>query len=139
MRKVEFENIVASLPGLTANGFLSPLDPEYAILRASFENSAIYLQHALDAHKFLSKFKPTVLMTKWQKENCTPENLKGLIQWDSGRDVSIGAIVVAAVYLGFRLYSNDREKPSLNIFAPQLEGELRNFRIRELIKQAVGQ
>ncbi|SMF78053.1 hypothetical protein [Pseudobacteriovorax antillogorgiicola] len=138
MRKSDFESIVKSQPGLTAKGFMSPLSPDYGRARQDFMNSAHYLQHTIDAMSVLVRFKPTVLMTKWQKENCTPLNLRGLIEWHCGRTVSIGAIIVAALALGFRVEYSPQGEACFNIFARQLEGELRDFRVRELIKQAVG-
>ena len=117
---------------------MSPLHPRFKIARRHFWESASYLQHAGDAIKVLERFQKTVLMTPWQRENCTPKQLQGLIEWYAGRPVSPGAIVVAAAHLGFQMAFSVHGGVSFTIFARQLEGELRSFRVREVIKQAVG-
>lgn len=138
MKKADFERIVTSYKGLTADGFEEPSGELYEMRRRDFLNSAIYLQHCLDAERVLRKFQPTTLMTKWQYAHSTPENLIPLIEWYCGRSNSLGSIIVAALQLGFALSTNTDGKVCMNIFALQLEGELRDFKVRQLIQRAAG-
>ncbi|MFW7381870.1 MAG: hypothetical protein ACOH5I_23895 [Oligoflexus sp.] len=140
MRKLEFQKTLETLPGLTENGWMNPQDPNYPGLRKKFYEGALYLQQALDATEYLQRFQKSVLISPWQKANCVPAKLKSLIEWYSQRPVSIGAIVVAAAHLGFRIgWEGADTEPHFNIFARQLEAELRDFRLRQIISKAVGE
>lgn len=140
MRKFEFQKTLESLPGLTECSWLDSQDPNYPALRKKFHEGAVYLQQALDAAEYLKRFQKSILISPWQKANCTPSNLKSLIEWHSQRPVSVGAIVVAAAYLDFRVvWEGANQEPCFNIFARQLEAELRDFRVRQIISTAVGQ
>ncbi len=139
MRKAEFEKTLRDLPGLVADGFMSVHSPEYQIKRRRFRQGAIYLQETLDALDYLKRFQKSLVLTPWQRKNCTPENLQPLVAWHAGRSVHVGPILVAALYLGFKVERDDLNGCScLNLFARQFEGELRDFRLRQVIKQAVG-
>lgn len=139
MRKAEFEKTLNDLPGLVAEGFINVYSPDYAIRRRRFKQSAIYLKETLDAIDYLERFQKSIVLTPWQRKHCTPENLQPLIAWHAGRPVSVGPILVAAVYLGFRIERDDiNGSACLNLFARQFEGELRDYRLRQVIKQAVG-
>jgi hypothetical protein len=139
MNKFEYQKIVQSLPGLTEDGFNDTRSGAYEAKRKKFIHSAVYLQQVLDARNYLAAFQKSVLVSSWQREHCRPSKLKDLIEWHSQRPVSIGAIIVAAMHLDFKLVrDNQQSEPSLNIFARQLEAEFRDFRVRQIIKQAVG-
>lgn len=140
MRKLEFQKTLETLPGLTENGWMNPQDPNYPVMRKRFYEGALYLQQALDAAEYLQRFQKSVLISPWQKANCVPSKLKSLIEWNSQRPVSVGAIVVAAAHLGFRVgWEGSGQEPHFNIFARQLEAELRDFRLRQIISKAVGE
>ncbi len=138
MNKTAFMKIVSKLPGLTPTGFISTFHHDYLKKRSELENRAIYLQQTIDAYHYLCKFTKSKIMTKWQKFNCTPSKIQGLVEWNAGREVLPGPIIVAAVYAGFDLHYSGLGDPCFNIFARQLEGELRDYRVREIIKRAVG-
>ena len=140
MRKFEFQRTLDSLPGLTENGWLNVKDPSYPLLRKKFYESASYLQQALDACEYLKRYQKSVLISPWQKANCVPSKLKSLVEWHSQRPVSFGAIVVAAAHLGFRVvWEGPGNEPHFNIFARQLEAEMRDFQFRQIITRAVGE
>lgn len=140
MRKVEFQKTLDRLPGLTENGWMNLDHPSFPALRKKFYESAAYLQQALDACDYLKRFQKSVIISPWQKANCTPSNLKKLIEWHSQRQVSVGAIVVAAAHLGFQVgFDGPENEPYFNIFARQLEAEMIDYRFRQIVRKAVGE
>lgn len=144
MNKFEFESIVKKMPELTADGFVNLGSVFYYQKRKSFLQQAIYLQQTIDAVHVLKHFRKSVLINDWQKRHAVPSRLKQLIEWYSNRSVSTGAIIVASVYLGFTVHRPEgmqeceNPEPFINIFARQLEGELRQLKVRQLIKQMAG-
>lgn len=138
MKKNEFERYLQQLPGLTAAGFMRTQNPTYTRKRQHFMQSAVYLQQAIDAKKVLSKFQKSLLISPWQKQHCRPSKISALIEWYSGREVSVGAITIAAFALGFELNREpEAHEPVLNLLPRQLESELRQLRVRQMIERLV--
>lgn len=139
MRKIDFEKVLEDLPGLTAQGFMLESHPQYSQKRREFRRSARYLQQTLDCIDYLGKFRKSQILSPWQRKFCRPTIIQPLIEWHSGRNVSLGAVVMAAVYLGFNLHRDENEQePVINLVAMQLEAELRDLHLRQLVRASVG-
>ena len=134
MRKQQFEAIVDKIPSLSAQGLSNDLKAH-----EEFKNKAIHLQETLDCIKYLSRFTSTNRILKYQKDYATPEMLKDVIAWHS-RDVSEGAIITAALYLGFRVMKLSNKKVCFNIDRTRLELEVNEYQrmadLRKVLKIA---
>ncbi len=134
MRKQQFELIVDKIPNLTAKG-INNNDPKG---HEEFKSKAIYLQQTLDSIKYMSRFTSTTRTMKYQKQYATPEMLKEIIAWHS-REVSEGAIIIAALYLGFRVMKLNN-KVCFNIDKVRLEQEVEEYKtmsdLRRQLKSA---
>jgi hypothetical protein len=138
MKKYVFERNLDQLPGLTAQGFMPTDHPLYAQKRQQFLDSATYFKQSLDAMHVLKSFGKAQLISSWQEDNCKPSKLKDLIEWHSGKPVSIGAIILAAYALGFELHRKAYSyEPSFNMLARQVETELRQLKVRQMIGKMV--
>lgn len=140
MKKNEFEAIVKQMPDLTADGYTNIGSPMYRVKRKSFVEKAEYLQQSILSAKVLKQFRKSVLINAWQKKNALPSRIREIIEWHAQSPVSIGAIIVGAVYAGFKLERRFDEnaaidEPVLNIFSRQLEGEFSKLRVRQMIKK----
>ena len=130
MRKQQFELIVDKIPNLTAKGIKSNDLKGHE----EFKKKAIYLQQTLDSIKYMSRFTSTTRTMKYQKQYATPEMLKEIIAWHS-REVSEGAIIIAALYLGFRVMKLNN-KVCFNIDKTRLEQEVEEYkRMSDLRRQ----
>ena len=134
MRKQQFEVIVDKIPNLTASGINSNDQKGHM----EFRSKAIYLQQTLDSIKYMSRFTATDRTAKFQKNYATPEMLKEIIAWHS-REVSEGAIIIAALYLGFRVMKLNN-RVCFNIDQVRLEHEVREYQtmigLRRQLKSA---
>lgn len=137
MNRWTFNKIVNSLPGLTELGFVYFSNPRYKELRSGFLNKAKFLQQTNDALEFFSGLSKAEIMTSWHKDNCTPNKLRRMVEWSAQSEISLGAIVVAAVHCGFKMQRYGSE-PFFNIFQRQLEGEMEQYHFRMSVKKAVG-
>ena len=130
MRKQQFEMIVDKIPNLTAKG----INNNDLKGHEEFKSKAIYLQQTLDSIKYMSRFTSTTRTMKYQKQYATPEMLKEIIAWHS-REVSEGAIIIAALYLGFRVMKLNN-KVCFNIDKVRLEQEVEEYkRMSDLRRQ----
>lgn len=130
MRKQQFEVIVDKIPNLTAKG----INTNDLKGHEEFKSKAIYLQQTLDSIKYMSRFTSTTRTMKYQKQYATPEMLKEIIAWHS-REVSEGAIIIAALYLGFRVMKLNN-KVCFNIDKVRLELEVEEYqRMSDLRRQ----
>ena len=130
MRKQQFEVIVDKIPNLTAKG----INTSDLKGHEEFKSKAIYLQQTLDSIKYMSRFTSTTRTMKYQKQYATPEMLKEIIAWHS-REVSEGAIIIAALYLGFRVMKLNN-KVCFNIDKVRLELEVEEYqRMSDLRRQ----
>jgi hypothetical protein len=130
MRKQQFELIVDKIPNLTAKG----INTNDLKGHEEFKSKAIYLQQTLDSIKYMSRFTSTTRTMKYQKQYATPEMLKEIIAWHS-REVSEGAIIIAALYLGFRVMKLNN-KVCFNIDKVRLELEVEEYqRMSDLRRQ----
>ncbi len=130
MRKQQFEMIVDKIPNLTAKG----INNNDLKGHEDFKSKAIYLQQTLDSIKYMSRFTSTTRTMKYQKQYATPEMLKEIIAWHS-REVSEGAIIIAALYLGFRVMKLNN-KVCFNIDKVRLEQEVEEYkRMSDLRRQ----
>jgi hypothetical protein len=137
IRKI-FNEVVQKVPNLTAEGLSSPFDPRFAAKRQDFLNSAVYLQQANDAVAYLRGIGRSTRFSQWQRLHCSPSRLQALVEWHAGRPVSPGAIIVAALHLGFTMGVGESAEPYFNFLSRQIETELLHHRRRVLIKQVVG-
>ncbi len=136
IRKV-FNEVVQKVPHLVAEGLLSPQNPAFETKRNEFLNNAIYLQQTIDAVNYLKSLGKSTRFSQWQRAHCVPQRIQSLVEWHAGREVSPGAIIVAALYLGFTMGVLDG-KVYFNFLSRQIEMELFQHRRRQLIKQVVG-
>jgi hypothetical protein len=138
MMRKEFNEVVQKVPNLTADGVTSPLAADFISKRQDFVNNALYLQQANDAVEFLRGIGKSTRFSQWQKNNCLPERIGALIEWNSGRPVSPGAVIVAALHEGFTMGGASSGSVYFNFLPRQIETELMNLRRRQLIKQVIG-
>lgn len=138
MMRKEFNEVVQKVPHLTAEGIASPLAADFISKRQDFVNNALYLQQANDAVEFLRGIGKSTRFSQWQKNNCLPERIGALIEWNSGRPVSPGAVIVAALSEGFTMGGASSGSVYFNFLPRQIETELMNLRRRQLIKQVIG-
>lgn len=127
MDRSSFNKIIAKVPHLTAEGLMDVSDPTFLRKRHEFVVRAIHLQHVNDALSYLSRVGKSSRFSKWQRVNCTPERLQPLIEWWSGRTLSPGAIIVAALHLGFSMGVQDGIHVYFNFLSNQIEGDLNHF------------
>ena len=123
---------------LTADGVISPVQDDFPTKRQDFLNNAVYLQQVNDAVDFLRGIGKSTRFSQWQKTNCLPERIGTLIEWNSGRPVSPGAVIVAALSTGFTMGGASSGSVYFNFLPRQIETELMNLRRRQLIKQVMG-
>lgn len=138
MMRKEFNDVVQKVPQLTAEGMSSPAAADFFLKRQDFVNNALYLQQVNDAVEFLRGIGKSTRFTQWQKNNCLPERINSLIEWNSGRPVSQGAVIVAALSVGFTMGGASSGSVYFNFLPRQIETELMNLRRRQLIKQVIG-
>ncbi|HYX32528.1 MAG: hypothetical protein M3Q07_07355 [Pseudobdellovibrionaceae bacterium] len=138
MMRKEFNEVVQKVPHLTADGVTSPLAADFFLKRQDFLNNALYLQQANDAVDFLRVIGKSTRFSQWQKNNCVPERISSLIEWNSGRPVSPGAVIVAALSEGFTMGGASTGSVYFNFLPRQIETEMMNLRRRQLIKQVIG-
>jgi hypothetical protein len=138
MIRKEFNDVVQKVPHLTADGITSSLAPDFFSKRQDFLNNALYLQQVNDALQFLRGIGKSTRFSQWQKNHCLPERISSLIEWNSGRPVSPGAVIVAALYVGFTMGGAASGSVYFNFLPRQIETELMNLRRRQLIKQVMG-
>ncbi|MBC7659998.1 MAG: hypothetical protein H7249_09845 [Chitinophagaceae bacterium] len=135
MDRKTFNEVVHKVPHLAADGLLVIGEPEYLMKRREFVTNAMYLQETIDAVHFLQGIGKSTRFSEWQRAHCTPEGLKALVEWHVGHEVSNGAIVAAALYLGFTMGVQDGTKVYFNFLAPQVETEFAQLRTLEQIRQ----
>ncbi len=138
MMRKDFNEVLQKFPHLTADGLSSPSDPDFSQKRQDFVNNALYLQQAIDATHFLRSIGKSTRFTQWQKSHCLPESICSLVEWDSGRSVSRGAVMVAALSLGFTMGGQTSGLVYFNFLPRQIETELMNLRRRQLIQRVIG-
>lgn len=138
MIRKTFNEVVSKVPHLSAEGLLVANDPEFAHKRHDFVSSAVYLQQTNDALEFLKGLGKSSRFSQWQRVNCTPENILALVEWNAGRPVSPGAVIVAALSLGFTMGVQDGTKVYFNFLARQLETEMAQHRQLQQIRRVVG-
>jgi hypothetical protein len=138
MMRKEFNKVVQKVPRLTADGISFPLAVDFNSKRQDFLNNALYLQQANDAVEFLRSIGKSTRFSQWQKSNCLPERIGALIEWNSGRPVSPGAVIVAALHEGFTMGGAANGSVYFNFLPRQIETEFMNLRRRQLIKQVIG-
>ncbi|RYZ56868.1 MAG: hypothetical protein EOP07_11505 [Proteobacteria bacterium] len=138
MNRMTFNEVVHRVPNLAAEGLLVVNESKYTAKRHEFVTNALHLQEAIDASNFLSKIGKSSRFSQWQRNNCSPENLKPLLEWHIGRPLSSGSIIVAALHLGFTMGVTDGTQVYFNFFAPQIETELAQLRTLQQIKRVVG-
>jgi len=139
MNRKIFEQIIAKIPHLTADGLMDISDASFQLKRRDFVRSTAPLGQTIAAIEFLSSIGKSGRFSRWQRTNCTPSNLKDLIEWAVGQKVSEGAIIVAAIYLGFTMGVQDGTKTYFNFLVPQMEFELARFANVQQVRMAVGQ
>ncbi len=137
MRK-DFNQLVQKFPQLTADGLSSPQDDDFAQKRHDFVNNGSYLQQVNDAIHFLNSIGKSSRFSQWQKSNCLPERIRALVEWECGRPISVGAVIVAALFQGFTMGGQSSGVVYFNFLPRQIETELMNLRRRMLIKQVIG-
>lgn len=136
IRKV-FNEVVQKVPQLVADGLVSVQDASFAAKRQEFLNNAIYLQQTNDALTYLQALGKSTRFSQWQRSNCSPQRIQPLVEWHAGRPVCPGAIVIAALHLGFTMGVQD-DKVYFNFLSRQIEMELMQHHRRQLIKKVVG-
>lgn len=138
MNRKTFETIISRIPHLTADGLMDISKPEFALKRRDFVRSAKHLNQAIAAAKYLETIGKSSRFSRWQRSHCNHQTLRDLIQWASGQDISEGAFITAALYLGFTMGVQDGTVAYFNCLVPQMEYELQQFnRVRE-IRKVVG-
>ncbi len=139
MNRKIFEQIISKIPHLTADGLMDISDPSFPLKRRDFVRSAVHLTQTVAATQFLKDIGKSGRFSRWQRTNCSARNLKGLIEWSVGQPVSEGAIIVAAISLGFTMGVQDGTLAYFNFLVPQMEFELARFANIQQIRMAVGQ
>lgn len=139
MNRKIFEQIIAKIPHLTADGLMDISDASFQFKRRDFVRSTLPLGQTIAAIGFLSSIGKSGRFSRWQRSNCTPGNLKDLIEWAVGQKVSEGAIIVASIYLGFTMGVQDGTNAYFNFLVPQMEFELARFANVQQVRMAVGQ
>ena len=137
MNRIRFERIARQWPLLTADGFRSPAEPQFASKRREFLERAIYLQQTIDASSVLSQMGKAEQLSEWHRKFGQPESLKKLIEWHCLREVSIGAIIIAALDQGFEMDVAEQGSVSFNFLASQLRTELAEWREWRELSQVV--
>lgn len=138
MNRLNFNEVLHKVPHLAAEGLLLVNEPKYLAKRHEFVNNAVYLQETIDAVNFLQKIGKSSRFSLWQRSNCTPEALQPLLEWHVCRPVAPGAIIVAALHLGFTMGVQDGTKVYFNFLAKQIETELAQLRTLQQIRRVVG-
>ncbi|MBC7530430.1 MAG: hypothetical protein H7318_02565 [Oligoflexus sp.] len=138
MNRMTFNEVVHKIPHLAAEGLLIVNEPKYLSKRHEFVNNALYLQETIDAVNFLQKIGKSSRFSQWQRSNCTPEILQPLLEWHIGRPIAPGAIIAAALHLGFTMGVQDGTKVYFNFLARQIETELAQLRTLQQIRRVVG-
>ncbi|RYZ83173.1 MAG: hypothetical protein EOP04_20495 [Proteobacteria bacterium] len=139
MNRKIFEQIISKIPHLTSEGLMDISDPTFAQKRRDFVRSTLPLGQTIAAIGFLSQIGKSGRFSRWQRTNCTPTNLQDLIEWAVGQKVSEGAIIVAAISLGFTMGVQDGTKAYFNFLVPQMEFELARFANVQQVRMVVGQ
>ncbi len=139
MNRRIFEQIISKIPHLTAEGLMDISDPSFAMKRREFVRSTRPLGQTIAVRSFLSQVGKSGRFSRWQRVNCTPKNLKEMIEWAVGQEVSEGAIIVAAISLGFTMGVQDGTHSYFNFLVPQMEFELARFANVQQVRMVVGQ
>jgi len=136
MNHATFIEVIERVPLLAAEGLMVPGDPENERKRHEFLNSPERLQETIDAAQFMATIGKSERFSEWQRKNCCPESLQGLIEWHVGRPISRGSIIAAALHLGFTMGVQGNSKVYFNLLAPQIETELAHLRTHQQISEA---
>lgn len=138
MNRMTFNEVVQKVAYLAAEGLLIVNEPNYLSKRHEFLNNPLYLQQSIDAANFLQKIGKSWRFSQWQRTNCTPEALQPLLEWHIGRPIAPGAIIAAALHLGFTMGVQDGTRVYFNCLARQIETELAQLRTLQQIRRVVG-
>ncbi len=138
MDRTTFQEVIEKVPLLAAEGLMKQGDPEIAAKRQEFLTDSVYLRETADAVTFLSHIGKSDRFSQWQRENCSPESLKALIEWHIGHPIAFGSIIAAALQLGFTMGVQDNNKVYFNLLARQIETELAQLRTQQQICKVVG-
>ena len=138
MNRKTFNEVVHKVPHLAAEGLLVVNEPRYLTKRRDFVNNASYLQETIDAVNFLQNIGKSSRFSQWQRTHCTPQSIQELVEWHVGHPVSPGAIIAAALHLGFTMGVQDGTKVYFNFLARQIETEMAQLRTLQQIKKVVG-
>ena len=139
MNRKIFEQIISKIPHLTAEGLMDISDASFQPKRRDFVRSTVPLGQSIAVIEFLTSIGKSGRFSRWQRMNCTPTNLKDLIEWAVGKPVSEGSIIVASIYLGFTMGVQDGTNAYFNFLVPQMEFELARFANVQQVRMVVGQ
>ncbi len=137
MNGMTFSEVVRQIPRLAAEGLLELNEAKSHSKHYEFLNNDLYLRATNDAVNFLAKVGKSSRFSQWQRTNCTPEVLQPLLEWHIGRPIAPGAIIAAALQLGFTMGVQKGSKPYFNFLARQIESELAQLRTLQQIRRVV--
>lgn len=138
MNRKTFNEVVHKVPHLAAEGLLVLNEPHYLGKRREFVNNAHYLEETIDAMRYIEKLARSSRFSQWQRTHATPEAIQELVEWHTGHKVSSGAVIAAALHLGFTMGVQDGTKVYFNFLARQLETEIAQLRTLQQIRKVVG-
>lgn len=131
----KFQSLVLVFPRLTAQGLVLDSDSDLLKERARFRQKVEYFQ---ESHKFIKwirfhRLKPTHTLTILQYKRFKPSYLRQKVETELETSVCEGAIILGAVFSGFRMIFDGTEEPGFN-FSMRFDEILQRHKILKLAR-----